>query len=156
MRYPDEHRDIFHTGCGSPNDRRFSRLQNQRLERGVIRPSYRDKKSGGSGNYRISVETIYQYAITSECTKLGIPARRAAEAARLFSVAQPGRAANELFPFGRTLLKLKSTGAEIVNADFNASLTDVVGRPFESTTLIEIGPIVGAVDQALALRKDTQ
>jgi hypothetical protein len=65
------------------------------------------------------------------------------------------RPANELYEFGRTLLVLKSSGTQIVNADFNASLTDICGRPFETAIIVDIGQTIRAVDEALAkLKKD--
>jgi hypothetical protein len=129
--------------------------QNQWSERGTIRPSRRDKKPTGSGDYRMmSVETVYQFAITSACAKLGMPARLAAEGARHFCVAQPGRPANEPYPFGRTLLLITPTGEKIVNADFNATLTDICGRPFQSAIVVDVGQIIAAVDNALTSTKD--
>jgi hypothetical protein len=60
------------------------------------------------------------------------------------------RPANTLYEFGRTLLVVKNSGAEILNADFNDSLTDVCGRPFDAAIIIiiiiDIGQIVRAVD----------
>jgi hypothetical protein len=59
------------------------------------------------------------------------------------------RAANELYEFGRTLLVVKSTGSEIVNAPFEASLTDICGRPFQEAIILDVGPIIKPVDEVL-------
>jgi len=59
------------------------------------------------------------------------------------------RQANTLFEFGRTLLVHKSTGTQIVNADFNASYTDIVGLPIEPAIVIDVARIVASVDDAL-------
>jgi hypothetical protein len=128
--------------------------QNQWYERRTIKPSRLDKQPAGSGSYRmVCAATVHQIAITATCVNLGMPARQAAEAARLFAVDQPDRPANTLYPFDRTLLVVKATGTQIIKADFNASLTDICGRPFEAAIIIDIGQIVRAVDQELS-RKD--
>jgi hypothetical protein len=59
------------------------------------------------------------------------------------------REANTLYEHGRTLLVVKSDGAEILNASFEASLTDICGRPFQAATIIDIGQIIKAVDENL-------
>jgi len=125
--------------------------QNQWYDRRTIKPSRLDKQPAGSGNYRlVCAATIYQIAITATCVNLGIPARQAAEAARLFAVDQSDRPANTLYPFDRTLLLVKATGTQIIKADFNASLTDICGRPFEAAIIVDIGQIVRSVDQEIS------
>src|SRR5258706_7728405 len=90
--------------------------QNQRYARRVFHQSRRDSIPNGSGDVRlVCIETVYNIAITAACSKLNIPARQAAKAARLFADDQPGRAANELFKFGRSLMVMKSTGAQILH-----------------------------------------
>jgi hypothetical protein len=130
--------------------------QNQWYDRRTIKPSRPDKQPAGSGSDRlVCAATVYQIAITATCVNLGISARQAAEAARSLADEQPGRAANQLYEFGRTLLVIKSTGTQIVNADFSASLTDICERPFAGALIIDVGPIVRAVDEALiSLKKD--
>jgi hypothetical protein len=59
------------------------------------------------------------------------------------------RKPNELYEFGRTLLVVKKSGAEIVNAPFEASLTDICGRPFQEAIILDVGPIILAVDEAI-------
>jgi hypothetical protein len=59
------------------------------------------------------------------------------------------RQANTLYEFGRTLLVVKSTGAQVINADFNASLPDICGRPVEAAVIIDVGQIIKEVDEAL-------
>jgi len=128
--------------------------QNQWYDRRTIKPSRLDKQPAGSGSYRlVCAATVYQIAVTAACVNLGIPARQAAEGARLFSLDQPDRAANTLYPFDRTLLVMKATGTQITKAGFNDSLTDVCGRPFEAAIIIDIGQIVRAVDQEIS-KKD--
>jgi hypothetical protein len=131
--------------------------QNQWTERGVIQHSRRDKKSTGSGDYRkMSMETIFQFAIANACAKVGIPARSAAKAARLFCIAQPNRPANELFEFNRTLLVFRPSGEQIINADYAASLTDICGRPFAAAVIVDVGQIIKTIDENLiANKKDT-
>jgi hypothetical protein len=89
------------------------------------------------------------FAVTNAGTRKRIPARRAAAAARLFAVQQPGRQANSLWEFGTTLLVIKQRAAEIVNAPFEASLSDICGRPFESATILNLTLIVKTVDEKL-------
>ena len=124
--------------------------QNQWYDRRVVIPSRLDKRPTGTGSYRlVCAATVYQLAITTTCTKLGISARKAADVTRLFAGEQPGRMANETYPFNRTLLVVKEGGAEILNAPFEASLTDICGRPFQAATIIDIGQIIRAIDEKL-------
>jgi hypothetical protein len=124
--------------------------QNQRHARRVYQSSRRDSIPTGSGDTRLmAVETVYHIGITETCAKLNLPARHGAKAAHLFSKEQPGRAANTPFEFGATLLVMKSTGAEIVNAPFNSSLTEICGRQFEAAVIVDVGQIVRAVNKEL-------
>jgi hypothetical protein len=66
------------------------------------------------------------------------------------------RAANGLYEFGRTLLVLKKSGAEIVNAPFEASLTDICGRPFQSAIIVDIADVIKTIDKTLTSIKDTK
>jgi hypothetical protein len=67
------------------------------------------------------------------------------------------RAANKLFEFGRTLLVVKANGAKIVNVPFEASLTDICGRPFEAVIILDIGHIIKTTDQAIiSTKKDSK
>jgi hypothetical protein len=136
--------DVFlATGIPTPK-------QNQWYERQTIKPSRLDKKPTGSGCYRmVCPATVYQIGITAEGTQIGLPARQAAEAARLFADDQPGRPANTLFENGRTMLVLGASGSRIVNSHFDDSVVDVCGRPFEASAIIDIGQIVSAIDSIL-------
>ena len=110
-------------------------------DRKTLKPSRQDKASSGSGDHRLfSRATVNKIAIAKKLVDLGIGATPANNAASLF---------NSLFAFGRTLLVFKPTGAQIANAGFNDSLTDICGRPFESAIIVDIGHIIMAVDQAL-------
>jgi hypothetical protein len=137
--------DVFSaTGVSVPK-------QNQWYDRRTVIPSRQDKRPSGSGSYRlVCAATVYQIALTAACIKLGISARHAADAARLFAAGQPGRPPNTLYGFDRTLLTIKETGAKIINAQFNASLTDICGRPFEAAIIIDVGQIIRAIDQSLS------
>jgi hypothetical protein len=128
--------------------------QNQWYDRQTIKPARPDKLPSGSGSYRlVCAATVYQIAITATCVNLGIPARQAAEAARLFALDQPDRPANTLYALDRTLLVVKANGTQLIRSDFNASLTDICGRPFEAAIIVDIGQIIRQVDQDLS-KKD--
>ena len=114
-------------------------------DRRTLKPSRRDKPSSGSGDHRLfSRATIDQIAIAKTLIDLGIAASPANRAAAHFT---------ELFPCGRTLLIATPTDARIVNAEFNATLTDFCGRPFSSAVIVDCGHVVAAVDQALISTK---
>jgi hypothetical protein len=124
--------------------------QNQYFSRGAV-PTHLHRKPKGCGDRRIvGPETAYAFAIFRACTEeLGLQARRATEAVRLFAVGQPGRPANQTFEFGRTLLLLNASGVQIINADYNASLPDVCGRTRIAAAAIDLGQIIRAVDEKL-------
>jgi hypothetical protein len=114
-------------------------------DRKTLQPSRHDKASSGTGDHRqFSRDTIIRIAIAKTLTDLGIAANPANKAATLFT---------GLFQFGRTVLTLTRTGAKIVNADYNAPLTEICGRPFQAAVIVDIGQIVMAVDQALISTK---
>jgi hypothetical protein len=124
--------------------------QNQWGDRRITIPARTDKRPTGHGSYRlVCAATVYNIAIIEAGTRQGLPARRAADAARLFAVQQPGRNANALYEHGLTLLIVKAGDAEIVNAPFESSLTDICGRPFESATILNLSQIIKAVDEKL-------
>jgi hypothetical protein len=130
---------------------------NQWIDRGTVIPSRLDKKPNGSGDWRrISLETVHQIAIAEAGVRFRIPARLAAEGARLLAVGQPGRAANELFEFGLTAMVHTEDGIAIRNLDSDASLSEVFGRPFQNATIIDIGPIIKAVDESISKLKDNK
>jgi hypothetical protein len=145
--------DVFHvTGVSVAK-------QNQWLDRRVIVPSRLDTRPNGSGVYRmVCAATVYQFAITAVCVPFGIPAKLAAEGARLLAVSQPGRQANELWEFGKTVLILTEAGASIRNLDSDASLNDIFGRPFAvAATIIDVGQIVKEVHEKLiSAKKDSK
>jgi hypothetical protein len=132
--------------------------QNQIYARHTVLLSSVDKKPTGSGTRRlISSETAYRLAILAKGIKTRVQPRHIANAAKLFAIGQHGRPANTLYPFGRTLLILKEGSAEIVNAPFEASLTDICGRPFEAAIIIDIGQIIKTTNEAIILtKKDTK
>jgi hypothetical protein len=115
-------------------------------DRNTLRLSRLDKASTGSGDHRLfSRTTVDAIAIAKTLIDLGIAASPANRAATKFA---------GLFEFGRTLLVVGTTGAQIVNAEFNATLTDICGRPFHAAIVLDIGQIIQAVDQALNLTKE--
>lgn len=110
-------------------------------DRNTLRLSRFDKASTGSGDHRLfSRTTVDAIAIAKTLIDLGIAATPANRAATKFV---------GLCEFGRTLLVVRPTGAQIVNADFNATLPDICGRPFHAAIVLDIGQIIQAVDQAL-------
>ena len=128
---------------------------NQWIDRGTVIPSRRDRKPNGSGDWRrMSLETVHQIAVAAAGVRFRIPARLAAEGARLLAIAQPGRAAGELFEFGITAMVHTEDGIAIRNLDSDASLSEVFGRPFQNATIIDVGPIIKAVDEAIISKKD--
>jgi hypothetical protein len=110
-------------------------------DRRTLKPCRRDKASSGSGDHRLfSKTTVYRIAIAKMLTDLGVAASPANRAAVHFT---------ELHEIGRTLLLVNSTGAAIINTEYNASLTDIAGRPFGAAIILDIGQIISSVDQAL-------
>ena len=55
-----------------------------------------------------------------------------------------------MFEFGRTLLLMTAAGSRIINAGYDDTLTDIVGRPLEPAVILDLGPIIKAVDTALS------
>jgi hypothetical protein len=128
--------------------------QNQWGERRITVPSRFDQLPVGRGSARrVCAATVYNFAIVEAGTQQRLPARQAAAGAQLYAVAQPGRQANALYPNGLTLLIVKAGNAEIVNAPFDSSLTDICGRPFVSATILNLSHIIKTVDAKLILTK---
>jgi hypothetical protein len=122
---------------------------------GTVLLSHADKQAAeGSGNHRrVSLPTVYQFGITAALIKLGIPSKPSANAAKLYAMDQPGRIANCNFEFGRTLLLVKSIGAEIVNADSNSTIAGVFGRQIDGATILDLGRITTTIDEAIISTK---
>ena len=120
------------------------------FDRMTIKPC--DAATTGSGDHRrFSRATINQIAIAKKQIDLGVPPGPANAAAALFTEhGQPGRPANTLFEFGRTLLMTDASGSRIVNSQFDDALIDVCGRPFASALIVDIGQIIHTVDSALS------
>jgi hypothetical protein len=115
-------------------------------DRKTFEPSRDDKGSTGSGDHRLfSRESVNRIAIAKALTDLGIAAKPANQAATLFETT---------YEFGRTLLVLRPTGWQIVNAEFNAPLTDICGRPFEAAIIVDVGAITKTIDETLTNQKD--
>jgi hypothetical protein len=116
-------------------------------DRKTLKPSRLDKASTGSGDHRLfSRATIYQIAIAKAQIDLGIAATPANAAASLFT---------GLNDFGRTLLVIGASGSQIVNADFNAPLTDICGRPFKAAIIVDVGAITKTIDDTLLQTRKT-
>ena len=121
-----------------------------RLERwqdhNTLELSRHDKGTAGSGDHRLfSRATVHRIAIAKRLTDLGIAAKPANQAATLF---------DGLHQFGRTLLVIGASGSQIVNADYDASLSDICGRPFQSAIVVDIGQIVSTIDENLTNKKE--
>jgi hypothetical protein len=141
---------LFTTGDVAAATGASSRLQCQRWAHRIYTPSPGDTTPTGPGDDRyMTVQTVYQIGITEETAKANVPIRVAARASAKFSEPQTNRRASELFATGRTLLLVKPGTAEIVNAPFDATLPDVLGRPLQPATIIDLGPIVAAVNEKL-------
>jgi hypothetical protein len=135
--------DIHHVTGYTPDQ------QNQYFLRGAV-PTHSHKKPKGPGDRRlVGSETAYAFAIFGACTELGLQARCAVNAVRVFATGQPGRPANKTFELGRTLLLVNASGAQIINADYNASLIEVCGRTIIAAATIDIGAIIKDVDSKL-------
>jgi len=130
------------------------RLQAQRWAHHVYEPSVGDTIPRGYGDARgATPETVYRIAITEECAKAGVHIRKSKNAAALFAEDQHGRRANTLFPTGRSLLTISNNSAAIINAPFDALLTDVCRQP---GFVIDLGPIITEVTSKLAQLKRKQ
>lgn len=127
----------------------------QLVSLGTVVLSQSDKQvAEGSGNHRrVGLPTVYNFGIIAALMKLGIQSKPAANAARLFAMDQPGRVANGLYEFGRTILLLRNDSAEILNAEPGAALDDVFGRPLDGATIIDIGRITTAINEAIISTK---
>jgi hypothetical protein len=125
------------------------RLQAQRWAHHIYQPSTGDTIPRGYGDARgATPETVYRIAITEECAKAGVHIRKSKNAALIFAEDQRGRRANTLYEFGRTLLKISENGAEIINAPFDALLSDVCAK--DGAFVVDIGSIVKAVTEKLS------
>jgi hypothetical protein len=145
--------DVFHvTGVSVAK-------QNQWLDRRVIVPSRLDTKPNGSGVYRmVCAATVYQFGITAVCVRFRVPAKLAAEGARLLAVSQPGREANEPWEFGKTVLILTEAGTSIRNLDSDAPLNYIFGGPFVvAATIIDVGQVIKELNEKLiSTKKDSK
>jgi hypothetical protein len=131
----------------------------QRFDRKIYPVSRRDTPCSGSGTYReFSRATINQIAIAEKLIELGVGVGRAIAAAQLFTeTGQPGRAANELFEFGLTAMIHSESGTSIRNIDPDSSLSEVFGRSFEPAIILNVGPIIRTVHEAIiSNQKDTK
>jgi DNA-binding transcriptional MerR regulator len=129
------------------------------LDRHTIQPSKFDKSTTGTGDFRtFSRATVNKIAIAKNAINLGVPAGPANAAAAHFTESgDKGRPANELYKFGLTVLIHTASGTTIKNVDSESSLADVFGRNFEPTIILNVGPIIKAVDEKLnSLKKDTK
>lgn len=120
-------------------------------DRGITIPSRNDKRPNGSGDPRLmTIETVYQLAVTANLVRLGVGPRHAAHAARKFtSQGQSGRLAGGLFPQDRTVLCLRATGPVVSNEPYHADFCDLAdhGTAFVA---IDCGAICKKVDNALS------
>ncbi len=117
--------------------------QYQWTDRGVTNPSRRDKLSCGSGDPHLkSFATIAQYFIVKKLTQLSVSPKDAARAARKFTdEGQPGRKPSELFEHFKTVLVVTEEGASVLNAGFDAKITDVTGHS-DCAVIVDLNSIV--------------
>jgi DNA-binding transcriptional MerR regulator len=120
------------------------------LDRGTIKPSCRDKASGGSGEHRqFSRNTIIQIAIARKLIELGIAAGPANEAASMFTEhAQRDRAAGTPFAQGRTILVIRPTGPVILNPLFDAEFSELADYGI-AFVAVDCGKACNEVDSIL-------
>ena len=129
-----------------------ARLQGQRYAHHIYVHSAGDAIPCGHGDDRyVTAETIYRIAITEAAATAGVQIRSASKAALLFAADQHGRRANTIFEFGATLLKISKTRAEIINAPFDALLTDVCDK--DGAFIIDIGTVIKSVTDKLSKLK---
>jgi len=123
------------------------------LDRGTggIQSSRFDSATTGAGDHRrFARPTITKAAIASKLMPLGLSAGQALGAAAHYTDFGDGnRAANELFEFGRTVLIHTEEGTKIKNLDADASLSNVLGRPFTPAVIIDVGQVIKEVDEKM-------
>jgi hypothetical protein len=105
--------------------------------------------ANGTGNRcGWSRNRILQLAITQALVKRGVSLSMSAKAALEFSDnGGASRAAGQLYPVGKTILRLGSKDAEVANVDFSASIFDLSN---DSVTIcIDLNRIVEQVDSVL-------
>jgi hypothetical protein len=126
------------------------------FDRGTIESCYLDSTTSGSGEYRrFSRNTVNKIAIARKLIGLGIAAGPAVTAAAHFTdFGDDKRPPNELYEFGRTVLVHTESGTSIRNLDSDVPLSEALGRPFQNAVIIDIGPIITAVTEAL--KKETK
>jgi hypothetical protein len=66
------------------------------------------------------------------------------------------RQPNTLYEFGLTVLIHTEAGTTIKNLDADDSISDMLGRPFQSSIIIDIGPIIKNLDKLISTKKDTK
>jgi hypothetical protein len=121
------------------------------LDRNTIEASHMDVTTSGSGDYRkFSRATVNTVAIASKLIALGIPAGQANDAAAHFTnFGAEDRAPNELYEFDRTILIHTEGGTRIKNVAPDASISDMLGRPFIAAVIVDVGQIIKQVDEAI-------
>jgi DNA-binding transcriptional MerR regulator len=119
-------------------------------DRPIIIPSRNDVRPTGTGDKRLmSRETVYQLALTAALARLGIPAKQAACAARLFTDrSSPSRPAGKLFPRGRTVLVTRPTGSALLNAELDVDFFALADGGI-SFVAIDVAAVVRDVNEKL-------
>jgi hypothetical protein len=108
-----------------------------------------DVTTSGTGNQcGYSRPRILQAAITQALVEKHVALSTASNAALKFTdEGQTGRPAAQLFPLGKTILRLGSKDAEVANVDFGASIFDLSNDGV--TICIDLNRIVEQVDSVL-------
>ena len=121
------------------------------LDRETLTPSHNDKLTRGTGDYRTFCRaTINKIAIAEKLIELNIgPGPANIAAAHFTDFGNDNRAANELYKFDRTILIHTEGRTSIRNLDSDAPLSLVFGRSFQPATILDIGQIIKAVDEAI-------
>jgi DNA-binding transcriptional MerR regulator len=126
------------------------------IDRRTIRQSRDEHHSTGTGDCRtFNRATINQIALSKRLIAMGVPAGRANAAAATFTAqSQPGRAANEPFEFGLTVMAYSEGGTTIRNLDPEDSIADAFGRDFDSFIIVNIGPVITAVNKLVSPKEN--
>jgi hypothetical protein len=126
------------------------RIARRWIDNQVIKLRGLDKVSTGSGDcVGLSRPRALQIALCVELMATGMALQKAADVALEFTdFGNQGRPASALFPTGKTWLVIRPTGAVVVNADFDASISDLSAHSV-SVIALDLNRLVARVDVSL-------